>query len=81
MVTAWTDIKKVIEMGPHMLGTMAGGAADNQFWLRLVQKEARFDTKDLIVSPTNISIVPQDWTNLFVWVWLYSTFLDDLVLA
>ena len=40
---AWTDIKKVIEMGPYMLGTMAGGAADNQHWLRVVQRETRFD--------------------------------------
>ena len=25
-------VKKVIEINPHLLGTMAGGAADCQFW-------------------------------------------------
>ena len=27
-------MKKVIEINPFLLGTMAGGAADCQFWLR-----------------------------------------------
>ena len=27
-------VKKVIEINPFLLGTMAGGAADCQFWLR-----------------------------------------------
>ena len=27
-------VKKVIEINPYLLGTMAGGAADCQFWLR-----------------------------------------------
>ena len=27
-------VKKVIEINPHLLGTMAGGAADCQFWQR-----------------------------------------------
>ncbi|KAK9707546.1 hypothetical protein RND81_07G204200 [Saponaria officinalis] len=28
------SVKKIIEINPHMLGTMAGGAADCQFWHR-----------------------------------------------
>jgi len=27
-------VKKIIEINPYMLGTMAGGAADCQFWHR-----------------------------------------------
>ena len=27
-------VKKVIEINPYLLGTMAGGAADCQFWQR-----------------------------------------------
>ena len=27
-------MKKIIEINPYMLGTMAGGAADCQFWHR-----------------------------------------------
>lgn len=32
--TASQTVKKVIEINPFLLGTMAGGAADCQFWLR-----------------------------------------------
>jgi 20S proteasome subunit beta 5 len=28
------SVKKIIEINPYMLGTMAGGAADCQFWHR-----------------------------------------------
>ncbi|KAL8498639.1 hypothetical protein ACS0TY_021834 [Phlomoides rotata] len=28
------SVKKIIEINPYMLGTMAGGAADYQFWHR-----------------------------------------------
>jgi 20S proteasome subunit beta 5 len=27
-------VRKIIEINPYMLGTMAGGAADCQFWHR-----------------------------------------------
>jgi len=33
--------KKVIEINPYLLGTMAGGAADCSFWERLLAKECR----------------------------------------
>merc|ERR1712010_378104 len=35
------DVKKVIEINPYLLGTMAGGAADCAFWERYLGKEAR----------------------------------------
>merc|ERR1712227_1068410 len=35
------EVKKVIEINPYLLGTMAGGAADCQFWERVLAKECR----------------------------------------
>jgi len=34
-------VKKVIEINPYLLGTMAGGAADCQFWERVLAKNCR----------------------------------------
>ena len=34
-------MKKVIEINPHLLGTMAGGAADCQFWERNLGRQCR----------------------------------------
>jgi 20S proteasome alpha/beta subunit len=34
-------VKKVIEINPYLLGTMAGGAADCQFWERVLSKHCR----------------------------------------
>jgi len=34
-------VKKVIEINPYLLGTMAGGAADCSFWERVLSKECR----------------------------------------
>ena len=34
-------MKKVIEINPYLLGTMAGGAADCSFWERLLAKQCR----------------------------------------
>jgi 20S proteasome subunit beta 5 len=35
------SVKKVIEINPYLLGTMAGGAADCSFWERVLAKECR----------------------------------------
>jgi len=35
------DVKKVIEINPFLLGTMAGGAADCQFWERYLGMQCR----------------------------------------
>jgi len=35
------SVKKVIEINPYLLGTMAGGAADCQFWERYLGMECR----------------------------------------
>lgn len=32
--TASQSVKKILEINPYLLGTMAGGAADCQFWQR-----------------------------------------------
>ncbi|XP_059806760.1 proteasome subunit beta type-5-like [Hypanus sabinus] len=34
-------VKKVIEINPYLLGTMAGGAADCSFWQRLLARQCR----------------------------------------
>lgn len=34
-------VKKVIEINPYLLGTMAGGAADCAFWQRVLARECR----------------------------------------
>jgi 20S proteasome subunit beta 5 len=31
-------VKKIIEINKHLLGTMAGGAADCQYWERFLVK-------------------------------------------
>jgi len=35
------DVKKVIEINPYLLGTMAGGAADCSFWERELGRQCR----------------------------------------
>jgi 20S proteasome subunit beta 5 len=35
------SVKKVIEINPYLLGTMAGGAADCQFWERNLSRQCR----------------------------------------
>ena len=35
-------VRKIIEINPYMLGTMAGGAADCQFWHRNLGIKVRF---------------------------------------
>lgn len=34
-------VKKVIEINPYLLGTMAGGAADCSFWERVLAQQCR----------------------------------------
>lgn len=41
-LTASQDVKKVIEINPYLLGTMAGGAADCSFWERELGRQCRF---------------------------------------
>jgi len=38
-------VKKVIEINPYLLGTMAGGAADCSFWERVLARECRSVTE------------------------------------
>jgi 20S proteasome subunit beta 5 len=39
--TASGEVKKVIEINPYLLGTMAGGAADCAFWERVLARHCR----------------------------------------
>lgn len=45
-------VKKVIEINPYLLGTMAGGAADCSYWQRYLGKEARMFELRNKVAPT-----------------------------
>lgn len=40
--SASQTVKKVIEINPYLLGTMAGGAADCAFWERQLAYECRY---------------------------------------
>ena len=39
--SASQSVKKIIEINPYMLGTMAGGAADCSYWERVLGKQCR----------------------------------------
>jgi 20S proteasome subunit beta 5 len=41
MYVASQTVKKVIEINKYLLGTMAGGAADCQFWQRNLGTQVR----------------------------------------
>ncbi len=41
VLSASQSVHKVIEINPFLLGTMAGGAADCQFWERDLGKQCR----------------------------------------
>lgn len=45
MHAASQTVKKIIEINPYLLGTMAGGAADCQFWERFLAKQCRCVTQ------------------------------------
>ena len=47
-LSASQTVKKVIEINPYLLGTMAGGAADCSFWERHLAKMCRCDYMDVI---------------------------------
>ena len=40
-ISASQTVKKVIEINPYLLGTMAGGAADCSYWERVLAKQCR----------------------------------------
>ena len=41
LILASGEVKKVIEINPYLLGTMAGGAADCAFWERVLARHCR----------------------------------------
>ena len=41
VTVASQTVKKVIEINPYLLGTMAGGAADCSYWERRLALECR----------------------------------------
>ena len=43
-------VRKIIEINPYMLGTMAGGAADCQFWHRNLGIKVRFQLDCTCIS-------------------------------
>jgi 20S proteasome subunit beta 5 len=40
--SASQSVKKVIEINPYLLGTMAGGAADCSYWERELGRRCRY---------------------------------------
>ena len=40
-ILASQTVKKVIEINPYLLGTMAGGAADCSYWERVLARQCR----------------------------------------
>ena len=43
--TASQTVKKIIEINPYLLGTMAGGAADCAYWERELGRRCRYASK------------------------------------
>ena len=41
LIKASQSVKKVIEINPYLLGTMAGGAADCSYWERELGRRCR----------------------------------------
>lgn len=56
-VTASQTVKKVIEINPYLLGTMAGGAADCSYWERVLAKQCR---QEFLVSHGYVFMVTVD---------------------
>lgn len=51
--SASQTVKKVIEISPYLLGTIAGGAADCAFWGRELGRRCRlYELRSLILSLT-----------------------------
>merc|ERR1712193_214498 len=60
-------VKKVIEINPYLLGTMAGGAADCQFWERVLAKECHLHelrNKERISVAAALTMVDSVWKDL-----------------
>lgn len=51
LTSASQTVKKVIEINPHLLGTMAGGAADCQFWQRNLGIQVRGTLESTWTAP------------------------------
>ena len=47
--SASQTVKKVIEINPYLLGTMAGGAADCSYWERQLAYECRSGVADVFI--------------------------------
>lgn len=51
-------VKKVIEINPFLLGTMAGGAADCQFWQRNLGRQVHMRHQSLCITFTPAVLLP-----------------------
>ncbi len=54
-------VKKVIEINPFLLGTMAGGAADCQFWERNLGRQVSWTEPGRIYDDFSVSTVGCCW--------------------
>lgn len=67
-MTASQSVKKILEINPYLLGTMAGGAADCQFWQR------NLGTRVFELTLLGISYLFEQWS-----VGLRSSFAMELL--
>ena len=81
---ASATVKKVIEINPYLLGTMAGGAADCSYWERVLAMECRLEchrivqyigVRSRLLTPPNLSTTGYmsfETKNASVWLQLRS---------
>ena len=77
LVAASQTVKKVIEINPYLLGTMAGGAADCSFWERVLAQQCRSGCPLLFsgsvgtthIEPPNVTYISTN-TMPFALLWL-----------
>lgn len=78
-------MKKVIEINPYLLGTMAGGAADCMFWERALARQCRCVFCQVLVSllfvVCNVELSAVFCQHYWVVCCLLSTLLGCLMLA
>lgn len=68
--SASQSVKKIIEINPYMLGTMAGGAADCQFWHRNLGIKVV-----LLLCFLNLKLTTLDWSSMILFEGLDLYFL------
>ncbi|KAK4539100.1 hypothetical protein RGQ29_031977 [Quercus rubra] len=69
------SVKKIIEINPYMLGTMAGGAADCQFWHRNLGIKCRLPRNGKQAQNLQLHSEHQSWLAQTFLSWLEGLFI------